>query len=139
MNIRTLIRITASERAKLWYRHNKDNPKFKLKQKERLIEWRLKYPERYIYQRAKDRASLQNIPFEIEVEDIIIPEVCPVFKTPFVFGTPYAASLDKIDPVKGYIKGNIQVISRKANAMKRDASKEELRKFAQWAIKTFQV
>jgi hypothetical protein len=39
------------------------------------------------------------------------------------------ASLDKIDPSKGYVIGNLQVISKKANAMKSNATIEELRLF----------
>jgi hypothetical protein len=48
---------------------------------------------------------------------------------------PDAPSLDKIDPKLGYVPGNIQVISHKANAMKWDATREELRAFAKWVLK----
>ena len=44
----------------------------------------------------------------------------------------YSPSLDRIDPNKGYVKGNVQVISRLANIMKSNASPEELRAFANW-------
>ena len=47
-------------------------------------------------------------------------------------------SIDRIDNDKGYIKGNVQVISHKANSMKFTASKEELLKFAEWVKVTYE-
>ena len=70
----------------------------------------------------------------------IAPENCPVFGEPMSKGTKdrhtFSPSVDKIIPEKGYVKGNIQVISWLANAMKRDATKDQLVKFAIWALKS---
>lgn len=73
----------------------------------------------------------------------IAPERCPVFgyKLSFENGNRQHGfrgnlpSVDRIDPALGYIPGNLQVISFRANAMKSDASPEELRLFAQWVLK----
>lgn len=46
--------------------------------------------------------------------------------------TDYCPSIDRIDNNKGYVLGNIQVISKKANIMKAHASLEELVQFSEW-------
>ena len=67
------------------------------------------------------------------LKDIIIPKICPILEVPIILGSKgnyeYTPSLDRIDNSKGYIKGNIQVISKKANSMKNSATLEELQKF----------
>lgn len=91
-----------------------------------------------ILNRIKCKAKKLGIPFNLEISDIIIPEYCPILEMKLC-DKPYGQrggkgggfkdnnpSIDKIDPTKGYIKGNIQIISMKANAMKYSASKEEL-------------
>lgn len=68
----------------------------------------------------------------------MVPDKCPVFGVPFVergngFDN-FSPSIDKIDPSLGYVRGNIQVISMLANCMKRNASPEQLKQFALWAL-----
>lgn len=73
--------------------------------------------QRRLYDSAKSRATQKQREFNIELEDIVIPTLCPVFLTPID-----APSIDRIDSSKGYIKGNIRVISRRANILKNNAS-----------------
>ena len=47
------------------------------------------------------------------------------------------ASLDRKDPTKGYIKGNIEVISHLANIMKNNANPMLLVSFAQEVLKRY--
>lgn len=92
---------------------------------------------------AKHRAKKQGVPFDIEKSDLVIPELCPVLGMPLVCnaGTGNAKqnspSLDKIVPELGYTKGNIQIISYLANAMKSDATPEQLILFAEWVLETY--
>ena len=69
----------------------------------------------------------------------IKPQRCPVFGKPFVERgagfNPWSPSIDKIDPRKGYVKGNIQVVSMLANCMKRNATPKQLKQFARWVLK----
>jgi len=85
---------------------------------------------------AKKRALKKGIDFSLTKEDIVIPEVCPILKVPFVIGTKdnydYTPTIDRIDNSKGYTKENIQIISNKANSMKNSASFEMLQNFAKY-------
>lgn len=121
--------------AKAWYHLNKHRSDIRAMHQQNLVNWRLKNPKKYMLQHARGNAKERGQEFNITEEDIYIPEVCPIFGTPFEYKTPYAASIDRIDSNKGYVKGNVQIISRKANSMKQDASPDELKKFGEWAIK----
>ncbi len=96
-------------------------------------------PKNKLYQSAKNRAKRNNIPFNITIDDIIIPERCPLLNVEFISGTKgnyqYTYSLDRIDNEKGYIKGNIQVITNKANSMKNCATLDELKVFCKNMLK----
>jgi len=91
-------------------------------------------PAQAMFSSARARAQKKSIPFSITIEDIHIPDVCPILGTPFEYGTKFAMSLDRRHNDKGYVPGNVWVISRQANSMKNDATDEMLRKFAQWVI-----
>jgi hypothetical protein len=88
--------------------------------------------------KAKARALKKNLPFDIDLAYIrsIVPSHCPVFNLPLEWSLrrglgpvslPNSPSLDRIDPSKGYVKGNVWIISNRANAIKNDASHEELK------------
>lgn len=88
-----------------------------------------------MWKRAKSRAEKYGYDFNIEESDIIIPEVCPLLGIKIFCGDKddyeSSPSLDRIDNSKGYIKGNVWVISKKANSMKNSASAKELATFCQ--------
>lgn len=75
----------------------------------------------------KNRAKKQGIPFDIDINDILIPETCPVLGTPMKFRADRdgAPSFDKIDPSLGYVKGNVRIISHKANRWKNNMTLED--------------
>lgn len=102
------------------------------------------------FKRAKacwDRAKIKGIPTDFSSPyelatyvKSIAPEKCPVFGRSFerVVSksgyTPWSPSIDRINPKKGYVRGNIQILTKKANAMKQDATPEELIMFANWVL-----
>jgi hypothetical protein len=78
---------------------------------------------------ARNRARWDKVPFDIRKEDIIIPLMCPVLGIPIGKGenTPRDnwPNLDRIIPKLGYVRGNIAVISGRANRIKSDGTAEE--------------
>jgi hypothetical protein len=100
--------------------------------------------EKKMLNRAKTRAEKQNIPFSITEKDVFIPERCPILgiKLEHHRGKPGAykssPSLDRIVPEKGYVPGNVRVISQLANQCKGSATPEELIEFAKWILITFE-
>lgn len=97
-------------------------------------------PERKLFNSAQQRAKTNNLEFNLQVEDIVIPEVCPILGIKLITnsnvsgGENNSASIDRIDSTKGYTKDNIMVISRLANMMKSTATKEQLMIFAKWVL-----
>jgi len=78
-------------------------------------------PQYYLWYVARTRARKYKTEFNIDKEDIVIPEKCPILRLTLSKGDGYlpnAMSLDRVDNNKGYIKGNVRVISRKANLLK---------------------
>ena len=94
-------------------------------------EFRRKRPQRVMLYSAKKNAAKCGVPFALTDNDITIPEFCPVLgiRLQRGIGKPcYASpSLDRIVPRKGYVPGNVRVISFRANTLKQNATIEEMR------------
>lgn len=79
---------------------------------------------------ARRRAARAGVPFDLSETDFDIPLYCPVLGVPIekAMGRakPNSPSLDRMIPDLGYIKGNVRVISMRANSIKGDASLAEL-------------
>lgn len=94
---------------------------------------------------SKYHAKMKNLEHSITKNDITVPTHCPLLGIELFYGHSYGAghnqnapSLDRIDSTKGYIPGNVWVISRKANTMKSNATKEELLLFSKNIIYLFE-
>jgi hypothetical protein len=102
---------------------------------------RIENPEYAMWEQAKYRATSdilrrgrEPLDFDIEVSDIVIPTHCPILGIELSWKeggprAPWKPSLDRIDSSKGYVKGNVQVISYRANVLKRDMTLEEAQLF----------
>jgi hypothetical protein len=83
-----------------------------------------------MFHNAQHRAKRKGIPFTITIDDIVIPETCPLLGIPLVSTNdkrdPRNPSLDQKEPGKGYTSDNVWVVSSRANWIKSDATLQEL-------------
>jgi len=90
---------------------------------------------------AKDRAVKNNLSFNITEQDIKdvwpIDNKCPALDIEFIIGghdtkNYNSPSLDRIIPSKGYVKGNIQIVSGLANNIMSNGTPDEVIKVGQY-------
>ena len=94
---------------------------------------RANLPKVALLDRARERSRRFNLPFDLTVDDIVIPQNCPALGIPIVVGASRSAnspSLDRIDPSGGYLVSNTRVISSGANSLKGAHSLAELEMLA---------
>ena len=121
-------------------------------QKAKRDENRLKYQFKALVSDSKQRAKKKNLPHDIDVDYLqsIATEYCPYQGVKLrwakishdeEFGTcsPNSPSIDRIDSSKGYVRGNVVIVSLRANTIKQDATEQELielgRRIAQFKMK----
>lgn len=86
-----------------------------------------------LLRRARSRARARALPFDLLPADIVIPSHCPVLGIELTIGggrgfRDSSPTLDRVDNNLGYVRGNVAVISYRANRIKNDASLDELRR-----------
>jgi hypothetical protein len=107
---------------------------YRLRNMPRINEYSKKYRKNNIEKSmlfaARGRAKENGIQIDIEIEDIIVPEKCPVLGIVLSVDGPKdtSPSLDRIIPEHGYTKGNVRVISWRANWIKNNATPDEIEK-----------
>jgi hypothetical protein len=126
----------------------KDNPDLARRHREASERWNAKYPERRskylkakhrkdprlaMIQNAKNRAKKLGIRFFLSVDDLDVPAFCPLLNIPIFVGDvrgDNSPSLDRIVPEKGYVSGNVWVISDLANRIKQNATPDQIEQVA---------
>lgn len=113
-------------------RKRRGNPEYNISQR----EYRKNNQESVKYSLIKSRAKIDDIEFSIDKSDIVIPDICPILGIPLFYSngsnSHNSPSLDRIDNAKGYVKGNVCVISRRANAIKNNGTLEEHEKVIEY-------
>jgi hypothetical protein len=100
-------------------------------------QWKEKDRVKGMLKAAKGNAKRDGKEFSITREDLEpLPDVCPILGLKLEFSTegrkPNSYSIDRIDSNVGYVPGNIQVVSWRANHIKNNATPEELRMIADY-------
>lgn len=100
--------------------------------REREIAWLAARPLYSAVKRAKHRAKLLGLPFDLDDRTLYQPVNCPVLGMPLRYG-PHTGglgadspSIDRLTPALGYVTGNVRVVSHRANTIKSDATIAEL-------------
>lgn len=122
-------RVARRRELELLRRQNPDYVKHRNKKdRERVHSNELSYKKEML-RSARQRATKKNLEFNIDISDINFPDKCPLLNISMSINSKnkdFSYSLDRVDSSKGYIKGNVWVISHKANRIKSDATVEEL-------------
>jgi len=97
--------------------------------------WKQRNPVRALFSEAKTRARQRGVEFTITLSDI--PPMgthCPLLGHPFAGHrsgrSRLSPSLDRIDPAKGYVPGNVWIVGYRANLVKNDGTAEEHERIA---------
>ena len=141
---------TNQKRKDGFFTENWSSPKatIRRKQRQKEIDFEVKQTKSgHVYlllKAAKVRAKKAKLFFDLTVEYLlsIAPNTCPVLGVSLGWcerngsTKAHSPSLDRIVPEIGYVEGNVQWVSHKANTMKQNATFEELHQFADWVKET---
>ena len=109
----------------------------------RVRTWRQSNPVKKMLQNARYRCGKTGMAFDLVEADLLpLPTHCPVLGTRLRYLVPGrnllsadrydCASLDRKDNTKGYVRGNVAIISLRANLLKGNGTAAEHRAIAQW-------
>ncbi len=125
-------KLSHGERKKLRY---KQDIKYRNAKKRQAKQWIERNHTKWLLRQIKLLAKKTGIKFNLTISDIVVPKRCPVFGIPLRRGVGHSCdnpTVDRVDAKRGYVKGNIAVMSRLANSMKGHATAAQHRRIAEW-------
>lgn len=109
--------------------------------KERETSWRTKNRLQTLIFASRQTAKKKGIEHTITIEDLSMVDICPLSGIEIDWGLSGRhlrnPSIDRIDPTKGYIPGNVEIMSCLGNTMKSNATPEQLLYFAKAILKRY--
>jgi hypothetical protein len=132
--------MSTAKHSRRWYEKNKTRVRaYRNRRKKHFAritqERKDKHPEAFLLTWAKYRAKVDGLDFNIELSDIKIPKRCPVLGMVLKAGSrgnPTSPSLDRFKNELGYTKGNVFVISRRANVLKNNGTLKEFKSLVRY-------
>lgn len=111
-------------------------PEYKKLKQERARDYIVRNYRNWLLRQIKLRAKKTGVKFNLTMDDIIVPKRCPVFGMVLKRGVGHSCdtspTVDRINAKRGYVKGNVAIISRKANSLKGAATAAQHRHIAEW-------
>ncbi len=85
---------------------------------------------------SRASAKKRGIEFSLVPADVFVPEYCPVLGLKLERGIwrvqDASPTIDRLDSSKGYVRGNVAVISHRANSIKSVGNADEHERVAAW-------
>jgi hypothetical protein len=112
--------------------------------RQQVRDWKINSPVKPLLSVARARALKRGMEFSIVEADLKpFPTHCPILGIELNYrrggrgiAAPNAASLDRRDSSKGYIKGNVAIMSVRANTIKNGGTAAEHFAIAEWMERT---
>ena len=110
----------------------RDPDKHKDFAKKRYRDGYVKASIRHSFKNAMARAAKIGVPFDVQLSDFIDATHCQLtaieFRQPANSGIvgPFSPSIDRVEPEKGYVRGNTRVVLMAVNAAKGTGTDEDL-------------
>lgn len=105
----------------------------------RAKQWQMDNPTRDIFNNKRSRCKRDGKEFTLDYDSIQWPTHCPVLGIELEYtrrrgksSSPEknSPSFDRIDPTKGYVPGNVIIVSNLANTIKSNATVDQLERVA---------
>jgi hypothetical protein len=111
---------------------------FRTKEAQRVATRATENPIKFLVDRTRNAAKKRELSFDLSEEDFTIPTDCPVLGIPLRLrdgGSDNAVSVDRLDNQLGYVRGNVAIISNRANKIKGDSTLAEVEAVIAWVRK----
>lgn len=129
--------------SKIWYNNSKEARELVIKLWTPQKDYASRYytrkkimgdPRKRLWESTKRSAVTRNLEHSISLNDIVIPEFCPILgiKLSASGQANNSPSVDRVNSTIGYVPGNVRVISMRANRLKDDGTIEEFEKIIQY-------